>query len=182
MRTIPDAWADLWVRVVGDSYEPSNDELAAAVRECSDIPAELAELVAGRLDGSKPRSAHRPRSLERESQRWWDARLRWLDMRWIQAAFRLQSRDVRVQAGARLGAASVGPMDVALAVVAKKNGIAPETLRRALRDAPPRAIPDVDLKAFTNALEGRISAAIEQGRAELDPEVGLVWLQSDEEE
>ena len=135
-------------------------ELAGALCSCPGIEPEAAEYVAGRLDGSIRRPNHRPE--ESRTRRWYRIESLKIQVRFVQASFRLQgTRD---------------PAAAALEVVARRVHTVPTTLAKKLKGVPAEYRSDLPI----TEVDAQVKQAVADGRARLDKTVGLVWLGSSE--
>ena len=135
-------------------------ELAGALRTCPGIEPEATEYVAGRLDGSIRRLKYRPE--ESRTRRWYRIEALKIQVRFVQASFRLQGiRD---------------PATAAVEVVAKRVHIAPTTLAKKLKGVPAAYRSDLAI----GEVDAQVKQAVADGHARLDKTVGLVWLGSPE--
>lgn len=180
----PPTWAEeypRWFKVlirhqgVLDDGKPGwveDDELAEAIREEPHIPdPELAELVAGRIDGSVSRPRGRPRVSGMGK-----------DLRTIANGFFDEMRvGVRQAAFRRQGIKS--PKEQAIRAEAKAQHKSPDTLKNQLREyrrVVQRHQTLIELAGTGQGVRPDWSDVVEQALAEgagrLDPEKGFVWM------
>ncbi len=158
-------WQQVLERVENKDH-PTRLELAALVERYG-VSDDAREYVAARIrddlhlgDGGRPRD---PKA------RWARALGLMYDVQRLQAAFRLQGL--------------TRPKGRALELVAKEEGIVPDTLdrimKRGLRDAPHwmRGM----LPSSITETEQMVREMVEDGTVRLDPELGLVWLKEEAE-
>ena len=153
-------WVTLRWRVTQKKEHPTKKELADAIRKNPSIPADMADYVAGRLDGSIQPPRHRPAKRATESNRRMRAQILHWHVQLFQAAFRIQ----KVKR----------PKEEALRVVVKQHPLAPgspETLRDLLKGVhDPWPISEAETEVRKMKAEGSVR---------LDKRMGLVFTQDE---